>query len=97
MKKTKTLLLAASLLVPSITLHAENASPAPAISQERMQMVYEEVKTPYKYGVVLCGDPEQPLDSPSVFRKDGEWYMVYIASNKEVGYAQGVFPLALEG
>ncbi len=86
MKKTKTLLLAASLLVPSITLHAENASPAPAISQERMQMVYEEVKTPYKYGVVLRGDPEQLLDSPSVFRKDGQWYMVYIASNKEVGY-----------
>ena len=86
MKKTKTLLLAASLLVPSITLHAENATPAPAISQERMQQVYEEVKTPYKYGVVLRGDPEQLLDSPSVFRKDGQWYMVYIASNKEVGY-----------
>jgi hypothetical protein len=38
MKKTSRLLaLAALLLVPSVTLHSENASPAPAIFQERME------------------------------------------------------------
>ena len=84
--KTKTLLLAASLLVPSLPLHAENATPAPAISQERMQQVYEEVKPPYKYGIVLRGEADQLVDSPSIFRKDGVWYMVYIASTKDVGY-----------
>ena len=56
MKKTTLTLLAATLLVSSVTLHAENTPPAPAISQERMQQVYEEVKTPYKYGVVLRGE-----------------------------------------
>ena len=86
MKKTKPLLLAASLLMPLAPIHAENATAAPAISQDRMQQVYEEVKTPYKYGVVLRGEPDQLLDSPSIFREDGQWYMVYIASTKEVGY-----------
>ena len=82
--------LAASLLVMSAAIRAENAAPpakpAPAISQERMQKVYEEVKTPYKYGVVLRGEPNQLVDSPSVFRKNGQWYMVYVASTKDVGY-----------
>ena len=87
MKSKKTILLLATvLLVPSFTLRAENASPAPAISQERMQQVYEEVKTPFKYGVVIRGEANQFVDSPSVFRKDGQWYMVYITITKEVGY-----------
>jgi len=84
--KTSLLLLAAALLAPSFTLHAENASPAPAISQERMQQVYDEVKTPFKYGVVIRGEANQFVDSPSVFRKDGHWYMVYITITKKVGY-----------
>ena len=75
MKKNLILALAATLLGPSAAIHAENAipsaAPAPAISQERMQKIYEEVKTPYKYGVVLRGEAGQLLDSPSVFRKDG--------------------------
>jgi len=90
MKKNLILALAATLLGPSAAIHAENAispvAPAPAISQERMQKIYEEVKTPYKYGVVLRGEAGQLLDSPSVFRKDGQWYMIYIASTNEVGY-----------
>jgi len=51
-----------------------------------MRQVYEEVKTPFKYGVVIRGEEKQLVDSPSVFRKDGQWYMVYIASTKDIGY-----------
>lgn len=51
-----------------------------------MQRVYDEVKTPFKYGVVLRGEPGELLDCPNVFRRDGRWYMVYIANKDNVGY-----------
>jgi predicted GH43/DUF377 family glycosyl hydrolase len=49
------------------------------VAAEKMQAVYEEVKTPYKYGLVLVppGDSLK-MDCPSVFRKGNRWYMVYI-------------------
>jgi hypothetical protein len=50
----------------------------PAVSAEQMQAIYEEVKTPYKYGVVLKGEGGRKVDCPSVFRHGGKWYMVYI-------------------
>ena len=44
-----------------------------------MQQVYEEVKTPYKYGVVLAPAHDSlKLDCPTVFRKGRDWYMTYI-------------------
>ncbi|MET0394013.1 MAG: glycosylase [Chitinophagaceae bacterium] len=44
-----------------------------------MQSVYEEVKTPYKYGLVVApADQSKKIDSPSVFRKGRHWYMTYI-------------------
>lgn len=44
-----------------------------------MEQVYEEVKTPYKYGlVVVPPDGDKMVDSPSVFRHDGSWHMIYI-------------------
>lgn len=48
-----------------------------SVSQEDMQTVYEQVKTPYKYGVVI--EPPEGLmdDGPTVFQRDGLWYMVY--------------------
>jgi predicted GH43/DUF377 family glycosyl hydrolase len=51
----------------------------------RMQQVYEEAKTPYKYGVILRGEEGDPVDCPSVFRHGDHWYMVYICMNKK-GY-----------
>jgi len=52
----------------------------------RMQQVYDEVKTPFKYGVVIRGEENQMVDCPSIFRKDGQWYMVYVAITGKVGY-----------
>ncbi len=47
-----------------------------------MQSIYDTIKTPYKYGLVVVppGDSKQ-VDCPSVFRKDNSWYMTYILYN----------------
>lgn len=44
-----------------------------------MQQVYNEVKTPFKYGLVLVThDSTKKLDCPTVFRYNNNWYMSYI-------------------
>jgi len=43
-----------------------------------MQAIYDEVKTPYKYGVVIPAPLGKMVDCPSVFRFKGKWYMVYV-------------------
>lgn len=49
------------------------------VSQEVMQKVYEEVKTPFKYGLVVTPvNDTKKIDCPSVFRKGNSWYMTYI-------------------
>ena len=63
---------------PAVLLGAE-------VSAERMRQVYEEVKTPFKYGVVIRGEDHKPVDCPSVFRCDTKWYMIYVCMNR-VGY-----------
>jgi len=49
------------------------------VTQAQMVKVYEEVKTPYKYGmVVVPKDNGKKIDCPTVFRKGKDWYMSYI-------------------
>lgn len=49
------------------------------VSQEQMQQVYKEVKTPYKYGLVMVPqDNSKKIDCPTVFRKGKNWYMSWI-------------------
>lgn len=48
------------------------------VPEEKMLEIYEEVKTPYKYGVVVEAPQGMLADSPSVFQKGGKWYMYYI-------------------
>jgi len=48
------------------------------VSQTDMQKIYEEVKTPYKHGVILKPEPGKMLDNPNVFRWQDKWYMLYI-------------------
>lgn len=44
-----------------------------------MQKIYQEIKTPYKYGLVLAPeDSKKMVDSPSIFRYGKSWYMSYI-------------------
>jgi predicted GH43/DUF377 family glycosyl hydrolase len=52
------------------------------VSQDVMQHIYEEVKTPYKYGLVIVPENKsKKIDCPSVFRKGNSWYMTYIQFN----------------
>ena len=48
------------------------------LSQKEMSEVFEKIKTPYKYGVVVRPPKGMLADSPSVFRAGSHWYMVYI-------------------
>lgn len=52
-----------------------------------MERIYDEVKTPYKFGVVLKGESkEEMVDCPSVFRYRQKWYMMYVAISGKIGY-----------
>ncbi|MGW4101789.1 discoidin domain-containing protein [Streptomyces sp. NPDC004976] len=56
------------------------------VPDEVMREVYEEVKTPYRYGPVLTTPADAELvDSPSVFRHRDRWYMVHLVF-REDGY-----------
>jgi len=43
-----------------------------------MQSIYNEVKTPYKYGLIVYGRCLKKIDCPTVFRKGKNWYMTYL-------------------
>lgn len=49
------------------------------VPQDVVQKLYEEVKTPFKYGLVVIPENDsKKIDCPSVFRKGNSWYMTYI-------------------
>ena len=49
------------------------------VSAERMNAIYEEVKTPFKYGLVIVPKTDsQMVDCPTVFRQNNRWYMSYL-------------------
>lgn len=49
------------------------------VPENVMEKIYQEIKTPYKYGLVVVSDgPSRKLDCPSVFRKGNQWYMTYL-------------------
>ena len=49
------------------------------IPDGKMQEVYNKIKTPYKYGLVMVPENDsKKIDCPSIFRKGTDWYMVYI-------------------
>lgn len=52
------------------------------VSQERMAEIYEEAKTPYKYGMVIAPENNNyKIDCPTVFQENGKWYMTYVIYN----------------
>lgn len=49
------------------------------VPQEEMERIFQEIKTPFRYGVVVQHpDTSKMVDSPTVFRADDRWYMTYI-------------------
>jgi len=58
----------------------------PVVSQAKMAEIYEQVKTPYKYGLVLAPSTNKyKIDCPTVFRKGEKWYMTYLVYNGRTG------------
>jgi hypothetical protein len=58
-----------------------------SVSRREMLDVYEQVKTPYKYGIVIEAPPGKMVDGPTVFRCQGRWYMIYFQlEDKPIGY-----------
>ena len=52
------------------------------VDESTMRRVYEKIRTPHKYGVVLSF-PGELCDCPAVFRYDGRWYMAFIRISKD--------------
>lgn len=75
----KIVILAFSLF--TLGAHAQREVP-----QSRMEQIYEEAKTPYKYGLAVAPtDNYHKIDCPTVFREGGKWYMTYVVYNGKSG------------
>lgn len=77
MIKTLSLIIPGMLLFSFIKIPlcmAQNVVPSTV-----MEQIYNEVKTPYKYGIVIPQpDSTRMVDSPTIFRDGDTWYMSYI-------------------
>lgn len=84
----RTLTVAAAAITAVGGVRAEELKSArDGVDAATMQRIYEEVKTPFKYGIVLRGDTtNQLVDCPSLFRSGGRWFMMYVAITDGVGY-----------
>lgn len=59
--------------------HITTSQKSEVVSQVTMKNIYNEIKTPYKYGYVFKHpDSTKMVDSPTIFRKNDTWYMTYI-------------------
>ncbi|KDN56504.1 glycoside hydrolase family protein [Flavobacterium seoulense] len=77
MKKTVKYFLTGitAILIASCATHYKKRE----ITDSVMNEIYNEVKTPYKYGLVMVPtDNSYKMDCPSVFRKDNKWFMTYL-------------------
>ena len=51
-----------------------------------MDHIYQEVKTPYKYGLVMApADNYHKFDCPTVFREGDKWFMTYVCYDGKEG------------
>jgi predicted GH43/DUF377 family glycosyl hydrolase len=85
-------LLAGLLTVASVVSLAQTRIPVPfpdktgrPVPADVMRGIYQNVQTPFKYGIVLRPDEGKMLDCPAVFRHGRKWFMTYLCMNK-VGY-----------
>ena len=63
-------------LLFSFLFRAENFA---QVSKDTMALIYEEVKTPFKYGLVLVpANDSLKMDCPTVYRKGSWWFMTYL-------------------
>lgn len=68
-----------TLFVLIFSISTEAQTLGEPVSSQVMEEVYEKVKTPFKYGIVFQHpDTTKMIDSPTIFRENGLWYMTYI-------------------
>jgi predicted GH43/DUF377 family glycosyl hydrolase len=85
--KSRVRLILILLLAGAASLRAELATTNVTVDAATMQRLYDEVKTPFKHGIVLRGDTtNQLVDCPSIFRSGEKWFMMYVAITDAVGY-----------
>ena len=94
--------LAESGLLGPVVLLAESAGHRPSgpvlpipeglagrareVAPEAMQRIHDEVRTPFKYGVVLRPEEGEVIDCPNVFRHGDKWRMMFAANKDQQGY-----------
>ncbi|MEJ5995009.1 glycosylase [Pedobacter sp. Du54] len=72
----KAILLLAYFIFTALISFAQQKN---AVSLIQMEKIYQEVKTPYKFGLVMVpNDTQHKMDCPTVFRKGKYWYMTYL-------------------
>ena len=76
----KALLLTFILAYVCVSCQFETSkNPEKTVAPTVMEKIYQEVKTPFKYGVVFKHpDSTKMLDSPTIFRHNEKWLMSYI-------------------
>lgn len=75
----------AFFLIASLSSFSEPSGTPVAVSDQVMGDIYETVKTPFKYGIVIKHPDGHAVDCPSVFRHNNAWYMLYIVFDQQ-GY-----------
>ncbi len=79
-KKRYLLLFFPLVFIIGCSKNDHSDSQFPPVPQETLNTVYEQIRTPYKYGIVLKPEASNILyDSPTVFQVNGKWYITYIA------------------
>lgn len=69
-----------------LTAFLGNLSAQIVVPQSKMEEVYEKIKTPYKYGLVIAPTTNNyKADCPSVFREGDKWYMTYLIYDGKSG------------
>ena len=76
--KRKFALPAKAIFILSV-MAGTTALSAQLVPEKVMQEIYNEIKTPYKFGLAMVPpDNSKMMDSPSIFRHKDSWYMTYI-------------------
>ena len=79
MKKELLFTLMIGFIFSPYSLEAKKKTLSKTVPLSKMQEVYEEVKTPYKYGLILVPDSNlYKMDCPTIFRENNKWIMTYI-------------------
>src|SRR5574344_926100 len=74
------------LLILFCIIHAIYLCAQQQVPQQQMEQIYDEVKTPYKYGLAVAPtDNYHKIDCPTVFRQGDKWLMTYVVYNGKGG------------